>query len=106
MIIKREFDLSSKYFDAILKGDKKAELYRSKSINYGKGDVLKLVEVDITQGSNYLIRKTGRIIFAKITDVVVVANETHPELPEGNYYLVMSFEIISAIDNVKGLVLM
>lgn len=105
MIIKREFDLSSKYFDAILKGDKKAELYRSKSINYGKGDVLKLVEVDITQGSNYLIRKTGRIIFVKITDVVV-ANETHPELPEGNYYLVMSFEIISAIDNEKGLVLM
>lgn len=100
-----EFEILDIYFEPILKGNKKAELCRLKNKKYSQGDVLRLIELQRVESSNYLVAKTGRVADVRITDVTV-ANDIYPELPSPPYYLVMSFEVISAVDNKKGLVLM
>ncbi|MEY0596145.1 DUF3850 domain-containing protein [Providencia alcalifaciens] len=105
-----DLKIRREYFQAILTGNKKSEFRKCDARDFKFHDLIRLNEITFIQPSDkshFLGDRaayTGRQIIVRITDVTVI-NSIYEELPVSPTFVMLSFEVISAIDEDRGLVL-
>ncbi|HHR6392338.1 TPA: DUF3850 domain-containing protein [Providencia alcalifaciens] len=105
-----ELKVRTEYFRAILSGNKTSEFRKCDGREFKCNDLIRLKEITFIQSSDkssFLGDKpsyTGRIIYVRITDVTIV-NSVYEELPVSPIFAMLSFEVISGVDEKRGLVL-